>query len=153
MGVGVDELEMLTVAKKLPGYLSDGAVKLLKSAIHGRGLIAQMELPARRRIGVISGKLVKLPEGRRAVENLPVIYFVELTSRWALDCSEGNKFKHINHSCRPNCYLRIAGKRVVEIYTLRKIPAKAELTCDYSLTPHKNGMTCRCGHSNCKGKL
>jgi hypothetical protein len=115
-------------------------------------LFAAMNLPGRRKLGEISGRLVRLPQARKAIEGAARIYFIELTDAWALECSDGNQFKHLNHSCSPNCYLRILGKRV-EVYTLRPIKRGAELTVDYGETPHKGGMRCRCGAPNCRGVL
>lgn len=128
------------------------ASRVRTSKIQGRGLFAETTLPGRRKLGEISGALAKLPLARKAVEGAPQIYFIELSSRWALDCSQGNQFKHLNHSCTPNCYLRIFEKRV-EVYTLQKIMPGAELTVDYGMTPHKDGMRCNCSASRCRGKL
>jgi SET domain-containing protein len=128
------------------------ATRVRSSKIQGRGLFATTNLPSRRKLGEISGQLVKLPLARKAIEAAPQIYFIELSRRWALECSQGNQFKHLNHSCAPNCYLRAFGKRV-EVYTLRRIAAGAELTVDYGVTPHKGGMRCTCGASGCRGIL
>lgn len=111
-----------------------------------------MNLPGRRKLGEITGRLVRLPDARKAIEQAERIYFIELTSSWALECSDGNQFKHLNHSCSPNCYLRIIGNRV-EVYTLRPIHPGAELTVDYGETPHQGGMRCQCGAANCRGIL
>ena len=127
-------------------------VAVRASKIHGRGVFAAMDLPGRKKLGELDGKLVALPQARTAVESHARIYLVELDCRYALDCSEGNCFKHLNHSCRPNCYLRIYRRRV-EIYSLKAIPTGTELTLDYVITPHKGGMVCRCGWSECKGVL
>lgn len=125
------------------------ATRVRASKIQGRGLFAAANLPGRRKLGEISGELVKLPQARKAIEMAPHIYFIELSRRWALECSQGNPFKHLNHSCAPNCYLRIFRRRV-EVYTLRRIPAGAELTVDYGVTPHQGGMRCACGACNCR---
>ena len=127
-------------------------LQVRSSPIQGRGLFTTTALPSRRKIGEISGKLVALPQARQAVARRTRIYLIELTRRRALDCTRGNCFKYLNHSCRPNCYLRVS-RRTVEVYTLRPIAAGAELTVDYGLTPHKGGMKCRCGHERCKGVL
>jgi hypothetical protein len=100
----------------------------------------------------VHGTLVSLPCARIAVESQSRIYLIELSHRCALDCTNGNAFKHLNHSCRPNCYLRIY-RRTVEVYTLKPIPAGAELTVDYGSTPHKGGMTCQCQALACRGLL
>lgn len=122
------------------------------SSIHGRGLFALIDLPPRRKLGQLSGRLVRLPRARKDVERFSVICLVELSRRYALDCSEGNSFKHLNHSCKPNCFLRIS-KRAVEVYTLREIKAGSELTIDYGMTPHEGGMNCLCGSLKCRQKI
>jgi len=68
-----------------------------------------MNLPGRRKLGEISGRLVRLPKARKDIECAERIYFIELTDTWALKCSEGNQFKHLNHCCSPNSYLRTIG--------------------------------------------
>src|SRR5258708_6904299 len=91
------------------------------SQINGRGGFSRSILPRRRKLGEISGNLVRLPEARAAVERNSRIYLIELSRRLALDCSRGNSFKHLNHSCLPNCYLRVSRHRV-EVYSLKAIP-------------------------------
>ena len=122
------------------------------SRIHGRGVFAALALPQRRKLGEIEGELVRLPQARHAAERRAKIYLIELNRRWALDCSRKRPFKFLNHSCQPNCYLRIYRKRV-EVYTLRRIAAGTELTVEYGLTPHKDGMVCHCESARCKERL
>lgn len=129
-----------------------GLVAMRRSPIHRTGLFAQTDLPARRKLGELSGRLVSLPKARREIERLPVIYFVELDQRVALDCREGNSFKHLNHSCEPNCFLRIY-RHSVEVYALRAISKGTELTVDYGETPHWNGMKCNCGSLRCRVRV
>jgi uncharacterized protein len=127
-------------------------VAVRDSPIHGQGLFARINLPARRKLGQLDGCLVRLPFARKTVESQPAIYLVEVSRRYALDCRAGNAFKHLNHSCEPNCYLRII-RRVVEVYTLKPIKRGSELTIDYGLTPHKEGMGCRCGSRECRRRI
>jgi uncharacterized protein len=127
-------------------------VKIAPSRINGHGVFAVVDLVARRKVGEVSGSLVKLPEARRAIENRPKIYLVELSRRLALDCSAGNCFKYLNHSCTPNCYLRVFRHRV-QVYARQTIRAGTELTVDYGVTPHRRGMACRCGSMKCKRRL
>ncbi len=79
------------------------------SRINGRGVFARRALPARRKVGEVTGQLVRLPAARRRVENRRRIFLVELSTRTALDCSAGNVLRHLNHACAPNCYLRVRG--------------------------------------------
>lgn len=127
-------------------------VRVGRSGIEGRGVFAAVDLPPRRKLGELTGDLVRLPQARRAIEGDARIYFVELSRRWALDCTRGNAFKHLNHSCAPNCYLRTFRQRL-EVYTLRQLPAGTELTVDYGQTPHRGGMRCHCGAPRCRGRL
>lgn len=127
-------------------------VTIRPSKIDGWGVFAVTDLPARRKLGEISGILVRLPQARLRVAAARRIYLIELNQRVALDCSRGNGFKHLNHACRPNCYLRVFRKRV-EVYTLQRIRAGTELTVDYGATPHRFGMQCRCGAEGCRGRL
>ncbi len=127
-------------------------VTVRPSRIHGRGLFAATDLPRRRKLGEVNGDLVILPQARTTVELLRKIYLVEVSRRYAVDCSNGNCFKYLNHNCRPNCYLRISRRRV-EVYTLEPIATGTELTIDYGVTPHKDGMNCRCGAIGCRAVL
>jgi SET domain-containing protein len=128
------------------------ALAVHRSPISGRGLFAQQRLPARRKLGELSGHLVSLPQAWREAERNPTIYLVQVSARRALDCSNGNAFRYINHRCEPNCYLRVFRQRV-EVYTLKAIRAGDELTVDYGETPHREGMRCGCGAANCRGIL
>lgn len=125
---------------------------IMKSEIQGVGVFTLANLPARRKIGELTGPIVPLRVARRKVRHRKRIFLVEIDDRWALDCSGGSALGHVNHCCTPNCYLRIFGKRV-EMYTLRRVRANTELTIDYGATPHANGMACACGLPNCKVRL
>jgi len=122
------------------------------SKINGQGVFAALALPGRRKLGELTGQRVRLPQAWRLVERRAKIFMVELTPRAALDCTHGNALKHLNHSCAPNCYLRIARGKV-EVYALHDLPAGTELTVDYGVTPHRGGMVCACGAPGCRGVL
>lgn len=119
------------------------------SSINGRGLHTLCDLPARRKLGEISGTRIRNRTAWRRVAQLEKIFLVALDDQFSLDISQGNSFKDMNHSCQPNCYLRIIAGRI-EVYTLRNIRAGSELTVDYVETPHPNGMQCRCRAPNCR---
>lgn len=124
-------------------------VSLRPSPIHGLGVFAIKGLPGRRKIGEVGGRIVDARRALKEAARSRRIYFVQLDDRHGLDCSKGNAFGRLNHSCRPNCYLRIYGHRV-EVYTLRPIKRDEELVIDYGQTPHSGGMKCSCGQSECK---
>ncbi len=123
-----------------------------RSPIHGRGLFTLRRIPTRAKLGEISGTLRALPGARHDHQGRAVIQLVELSRRWALDCTQGNAFRHLNHSCQANCYLRVFRRRV-EVYSRGPIASGAELTVDYGTTQHRGGMGCRCGVPGCRGSI
>jgi SET domain-containing protein len=123
-----------------------------KSRINGRGLHTLSDLPPRRKIGELSGARVKNRIAWKQVAQQEKIFLVALDGQFSLDISEGNSFKDMNHSCQPNCYLRIIAGRI-EVYTLHRIAAGTELTVDYEETPHPYGMPCSCKAPNCRGVI
>lgn len=123
-----------------------------KSRINGRGLHTLSTLPPRRKIGEIPGTRVRNRQAWKQVARQEKIFLVALDDQFSLDISGGNSFKDMNHSCQPNCYLRIIAGRI-EVYTLRRIAAGSELTVDYEETPHPDGMPCNCKAANCRGLI
>jgi SET domain-containing protein len=122
------------------------------SRINGRGLHTLSDLPARRKVGELSGTRVRNRLAWKRVAQQEKIFLVALDEQFSLDISQGNSFKDMNHSCQPNCYLRIIAGRI-EVYTLHSIAAGSELTVDYEDTPHPNGMPCSCNAPNCRGVI
>lgn len=65
----------------------------------------------------------------------------------------GDLDDYINHSCNPNCALKIVGRRTI-LFSLCAIQAEAELTWDYSTTstdtPQQWSMPCKCGDFHCR---
>ena len=120
------------------------------SRIHGRGLFARTALPARRKLGELAGKIVSLRAARRTARSSRSIKIVEFGDGWALDATtDSNCFQYINHSCKPNTFLRLYRHRV-EFYALRRIAAGEELTCDYGETQHDGTLPCGCGNERCR---
>jgi uncharacterized protein len=122
------------------------------SPIHGQGLFAAVAIPRRMKLGEVSGVLRRLPGARRDMQRRGVIQLVEFDDEWALDCSQGNEFRHLNHCCQANCYLRLFRRRV-EVYSRGAIAPGQELTVDYGETQHRGGMACGCGVPGCRGRL
>lgn len=129
-----------------------GLVSIRPSRIHGRGVFANQPFPKRKKLGEVTGTIISAKRALREITHLKRIYFVQLDERHGLDCSRGNEFGRLNHSCAPNCYLRVFRHRV-EVYALRNICKGQELLIDYGQTPHKDGMKCSCRAARCKGVL
>jgi uncharacterized protein len=124
-----------------------------RSRIQGRGLFALSAVPARRKLGELGGELISQREARRRARVSDCITIVEFGDGTALDASRtGTYFKYVNHSCEPNTFMRLYRGRV-EFYTLRRVEAGEELTCDYGETHHDGKLACRCGSERCRGRL
>ena len=127
-------------------------VAVKPSRIDGRGVFASDPLPARRKIGELTGTLITLQEARRRAKHKRRIAIVEFEDGIAIDATTDKCFRYVNHSCEPNTYLRRIGHRV-EFYTLRKIAPGEELTCNYGESHHEGRLPCRCGSVRCRRKL
>jgi SET domain-containing protein len=128
-------------------------LRIDSSRIHGHGAFALGVIPARKKIGNLAGKLISKKMGRALARTKKSISLVELWNGKTLDASENsNELRYINHSCRPNTYMRNLGCHV-EFYALREISPKEELTCNYGATHHEGKRKCNCGTPGCKGYL
>lgn len=127
------------------------AISVGKSKIHGRGAYALSAIPARKKIGSMSGHVISKREARKKIKRHESIAMVELWNGKAIDASaDSNDLRYINHSCNPNTFMRTFNYHV-EFYALREIHPNEELTCNYGETHHNGKKTCKCGAPNCKG--
>jgi uncharacterized protein len=128
-------------------------IKNKQSEIDGTGAFALEHIPARKKLGNLSGEVISLREARKRAAKIKRVAMVEFGDGRALDASvNANELRYINHSCQPNTYMRVAYSRV-EFYTLRKIKTGEELTCNYGETHHDGKLKCCCGAKGCKGFL
>lgn len=129
------------------------AVDVRASAIDGQGAFAAESVPARRKIGEVSGESISVKEARRRAKGLARIMIVELSERRALDVSGSqDPLRFTNHSCRPNAFLRISQGRV-EFYAMRELRPGEEITVHYGESHHEGRLACRCGAPGCAGRL
>lgn len=129
---------------------SEWKFKVGPSTIDGSGLFTDTALPARRKIGELTGERISLRAARRRAHQRERVAIVELNDGTAIDGARGNEFAYVNHACQPNLYMRLNGARV-EFYTLRLIKAGEELTCNYGETHHEGLRRCGCRSENCRG--
>lgn len=129
------------------------AVEGRPSAIDGTGAFALEAIPAKRKIGEITGESISVREARRRVKSLERIMMVEVSEYRAIDASRSTApLRFVNHCCAPNAVLRIRQGRV-EFYALRDIAAGEEITAHYGESHHEGRLACRCGAANCSGRL
>jgi SET domain-containing protein len=116
------------------------------SAISGWGVYADQIIEEDTPIVEYKGELVTQAEAwRREQRYLPRhrIWIFNIDDRWARDAAfGGNIARYVNHSCRPNCYTDIVGRRIW-ILAARRIRAGEELTYDYN-TDGVAGIACLC---------
>ncbi len=120
------------------------------SRIEGKGLFAVKAIKARQKIGEFEGEMISQREARRRAKSQRHIAIVEVNNGKAIDAAKLTYgFRFINHSCTPNTFMRIFRERA-EFYTLRRIKAGEELTCNYGASHHEGLRQCTCGSSTCR---
>ncbi len=142
-----------------------------RSPIHGRGVFANVDLPAAARLLEYRGERIDSVEAfRRYGDNSAQgeTYLFAVNEHWLIDGSSGgNSARFINHHCEPNCeavvWVNIDGderRDRVFIETLRPIRRGEELSFDYALglshvidPDARDHWRCRCGAVSCRGSL
>lgn len=123
------------------------------SKIDGKGVFANTTIPARKKIGELSGEIISVRKARQIAMQKKRIAIVELDNRHALYAEHHDTtLRFINHSCAPNVYMRVFGHHV-EFYSLKKINVEDELSCYYGETHHEGQLKCNCKAPNCIGAL
>lgn len=125
-------------------------LEVKKSGIYGRGCFARRAFPARRKIALYAGELIK---GRRLIEarlkRQEAIKIIRLDEDTAIDGAVGgDATAYINHSCAPNAFMRIVPGSRVAFFALRDIKPGEEITMNYRDPDHPE--VCRCGATNCR---
>ena len=127
-------------------------VRSAPSAIEGTGVFAAVKIPRRAKVGEVTGEIISIRTARRRARDGCRLCLIDLNDTHAIDCTEGNVLRLLNHSCRSNAFLRIFRNRV-EVYARRDIRPGEEITVDYGESPHSGGMKCGCGHPTCRDRI
>lgn len=140
--------------------------KIKKSSMHGRGIFAKHDISKNEKIIQYIGEKITKKEGdirsnRRIQRYLKSkttgsVYIFELNSKYDIDGTPNyNKAKYINHSCNPNCEVKII-KNEIWIFSIKNIRKDEELSYDYGYDFDKEDYKdhkCRCGAKNCIGYI
>jgi uncharacterized protein len=122
-----------------------------RSRVHGSGVFALEPINKNRRIIDYAGELVRNEESESREERYLAqgcIWVFRVNRRWSRDAAVGgNIARFINHACRPNCWIEIAGT-TIWIRASRLIRPGEELTYDYA-TDGEPSIPCRC-HPGCR---
>ncbi|HLM83823.1 MAG TPA: SET domain-containing protein [Candidatus Bathyarchaeia archaeon] len=120
----------------------------MKRSSSGLGLFAVAPFKKGEFVIEYTGKILNEKEFEAASDKK---YFFEIDKHWTIDGSDRkNTARYVNHSCRPNCEVRVYAKRI-RIWTVKRIKMGEEFTYNYGkeyfdeyIKPHG----CRC--SSCR---
>lgn len=134
------------------GRSVSGRLKVKKSNIYGKGCFALTHFPARKKITLYEGELIK---GSRKIQariwkqTPTAIKIITIDPDTAIDGEVGgNETAFMNHSCDPNAFIRVVPGLKVAVFARRDIQPGEELTIDYRDPDHP--VVCHCGAANCR---
>ena len=124
-----------------------------KSEIDGNGCFATRRFLKGQKIGELTGERIARREAARRMRGRRRLRICAIDSYWGIDGSVGgNGTEYINHSCQPNCYMKILYGHVL-FFALREIEPGEEITLDYVLSYHSDRKRCRCRAASCRGTI
>ena len=128
-------------------------LSIAPSPTDGRGCFATKFFPKRKKIAEYTGELITDAEARRRARGRRYLRICAINNRWSLDGATGGNGTHcINHSCEPNCFMRISYGHILFL-ALRDIHPGEEITLDYVQTYHSDSKRCHCGAKTCRGTI
>ncbi|MGH9935459.1 MAG: SET domain-containing protein [Blastocatellia bacterium] len=128
-------------------------VEIGPSRIDGKGCFAAIAFKKGRKIAEYAGERISRHEVARRVKNRRRIYISAIDSYWAIDGSRGgNGTQFMNHSCEPNCYLKVVHGHIL-FFALRDIEPGEEILLDYGESYHSDRKRCSCGAPSCRGRI
>lgn len=123
------------------------------SPIDGLGCFATRAFRKGQKIAEYEGERISRAEIARRLKGRQRIHICALNLYWAIDGSVGgNGTQYINHSCDPNCYIKIIYDHIL-FFARRDIRPGEELTVDYVLSYHDDRTGCSCGAKSCRGTI
>ena len=130
------------------------------SKIDRRGVFAEGEIPARRKVVEYTGEKIRLAvavnRARRVLfhsKGPKRLYLARLNRFWVIDGAVGGSgAEFINHCCDPNLFPKKARGRIA-LFSKKRIRKGQELTIDYCFGPSPKPVVCRCGSRKCRGTM
>ena len=128
-------------------------IRVGRSKIDGRGCFAARRFRKWEKIAELEGERVSRVEAARRMRGRRRLHICAIDSYWGIDGSRGgNGSQFVNHSCRPNSFVRILHGHVI-FFALRDIEPGEEITLDYVESYHPDDYRCRCGVEGCRGTI
>ena len=147
-----DLLGITNDERRLPFEMTEGlafGLTVAKSRIHGKGCFAAIAFGEHQQIAEYVGERIPLAEAERRRCTQGEKGICDIDSDWAIDGSRGGNGTHcINHSCQPNAYVIVSGRRIF-IHALREIAPGEEITTDYRYELNSAQIKCRCQSNGC----
>jgi SET domain-containing protein len=128
-------------------------IRVGRSKIDGRGCFATRRFHKWEKIAELTGERVSRVEAARRMRGKRRLHICATDPYWGIDGSRGgNGSQFVNHSCRPNSFVRILHGHVI-FFALRDIEPGEEITLDYVESYHPDDYRCRCGVDGCRGTI
>lgn len=125
-------------------------LKIKETKERGKGLFSEVHLPAGDVIFEFGGDILTGAQVRERKIDFNHTLQIGIDKYLGLS---GDMDDFINHSCNPNCGVRIVGSRAL-LVTLWEIQPGMELTFDYSTTSNDTkeswSLNCLCHSANCR---
>ena len=127
-------------------------LSIRESKIHSRGVYAEEQTPANRKVIEYTGERINRRETKRRGDG-PITYLFTLDDYWTLDGAVGGSGAEIiNHCCDPN--VRAWNTRGHILYMSKRIIRRGEeLTIDYRFARNIERVPCKCGSPKCRGVI
>jgi SET domain-containing protein len=123
------------------------------SPIDGKGCYATRLFQKGRKIAEYAGERITAEEADRRAEGRRKLRVCAIDHEWSIDGGRGGNGTHyINHSCRPNSYMRVTRGHIL-FMALRDILPGEEITVDYVTTHHSDKKKCLCNAPGCRGTI
>lgn len=123
------------------------------SPIEGRGCFAAETYRRGQKVGELAGARISRREARRRMAGKRRIRICDLDEHVSIDASDGgDATAFINHSCRPNLFMRVTRGHAL-LFALQPIRPGDELLLDYGPSHHDGTRRCRCGATGCRGAI
>jgi SET domain-containing protein len=127
-------------------------LSIKRSPIEGKGCFGTRSFAKGRKIAEYTGEKISTAEAKRRAHRRK-LRICAINNRWSLDGSRGGNGTHyINHSCRPNAYMKILYGHILFL-ALRDIKPGEEITIDYESTLHSDKKRCTCRAPSCRGTI
>ncbi len=128
-------------------------IEVKPSNIDGKGCFATVSFKKGRKIAEYVGEKISRREIARRLKGKKRIHICGINQYWAIDGSvTGNGTQYINHSCEPNCIVKIIHDHIL-FFAKRDIAPGEEILLDYEESYHDNKKSCSCGAPSCRGRI